>query len=77
MLAVHGYYDGHSIQTLEEVHVKPNQRVIITFMDDDVESVPNNKKSLRGILSEYADPALAQKEEGAWEREMVEKHAHT
>ena len=77
MLAVHGYYDGHSIQTLEEVKAKPNQRVIITFMDDDFESAPSHKKSLRGILSEYADPALVEKENSAWEREMVEKYAHT
>ena len=77
MLAVHGYYDGHSIQTLEEVHARPNQRVIITFIDDEFESVPSKKESLRGILSEYANPTLAQNEEGAWERGIVEKYAHT
>ena len=31
-------------------------------------------KRLRGALSEYADPALARKEEGAWLRSKAEKH---
>ena len=35
------------------------------------ESAP---KSVRGILSVYADPELAAKEKGAWERAAEEKH---
>lgn len=34
MLAVTGYYDGTSIQALEEIKAQKNQRVIITIMDD-------------------------------------------
>ena len=78
MLAVQGYYDGTSIQTLETINAKPNQRVIITIMDEFITpSVNSQKKSMRGILSEYADPKLAEKEKGAWERAMVEKHGNT
>ena len=78
MLAVQGYYDGTSIQTLETINAKPNQRVIITIMDEFITpSVNSPKKSMRGILSEYADPKLAEKEKGAWERAMVEKHGNT
>lgn len=78
MLAVQGYFDGTSIQTLETINAKPNQRVIITIMDEFITpSVNSPNKSMRGILSEYADPELAAKEKGAWERAMVEKHGNT
>lgn len=34
MLAVQGYYDGAIIQPLEKIQARPNQRVIITIMDE-------------------------------------------
>ncbi|MBQ9424297.1 MAG: hypothetical protein IJU32_12020 [Pyramidobacter sp.] len=75
MLAVQGYFDGVAIQPLEQVIAKPNQRVIITIMDEFVDLDQNLRpRSMRGALSEYADPALAQKEQGAWERAAAEKH---
>ncbi len=75
MRTVQGYYDGRNIRLMEDIVVKPNQRVIITLIDDDVEPVKlPQKRSLRGILSDYADPALAEKERGAWERAAEEKH---
>ena len=36
----------------------------------------STKKDMRGILSKYADPTLAEKEKGAWERAMVEKYGN-
>ena len=39
MLAVQGYYDGVTIKPLEKIAAKPNQRVIITIMDEFVEPV--------------------------------------
>ena len=77
MLAVQGYYDGFSIKVLENLIAKPNQRLIITVMDDFIE--PDEKiktKSMRGVLSKYADAALREKEKGAWERAMVEKYGN-
>ena len=75
MLAVQGYFDGNTIKTFEKVSAKPNQRVIITFMEDFIEParaiVP---ESVRGILSAYANPDLAAQEKGAWERAAEEKH---
>ena len=74
MLAVQGYYDGVTIKPLEEISAKPNQRVIITIMDDFVEPVKTNRKrGMRGILSKYANPELREKEKGAWEHATVEK----
>lgn len=78
MLAVQGYYDGVAIRTLETFVAKPNQRVIITVMDEFIEPhLAVQRKGLRGILSEYADPALIKKEEGAWARAAVESNGHT
>ena len=75
MMAVQGYFDGVSVQPLEKMDAKPNQRVIITIMDDFVEPAEAaRKKGIRGILAEYADPALAKQEKGAWERAAKEKH---
>ena len=36
MVAVKGIFDGRVIQLLEKVEAKPNARVVVTFMDDDV-----------------------------------------
>ena len=32
------------------------------------------KRSARGVLSEYADPKLWEQEEGAWKRAAAEKY---
>ena len=74
MLAVQGYYDGVTIKPLEKIEAKPNQRVIITIMDEFVEPVRTvRKRGMRGVLAQYADPALREKEKGAWERAVAEK----
>ncbi len=77
MLAIQGYYDGMTIKPLETIKAKPNQRVIITVMDEFVESTTAvAKKGIRGILSQYADPSLQEKEKGAWEHAAVEKYGN-
>ena len=80
MLAIHGYYDGLSFQPLDPPPAKTNQRVIITIMDDFIETPKDASKEraakakrLRGILSEYADPTLREQEKGAWERAAIKK----
>ena len=76
MQAVQGYYDGAAFKPLEKIDAKPNQRVIITIMDDFVEPARKlRRKGMRGILSEFADPSLAEKEKDAWESAAVKKHA--
>ena len=77
MLAVHGYYDGTAIKPLEDVIAKPNQRVIITIMDEFVEPAKTPlKKGRRGVLSQYADPSLREKEKGAWQCAAEVKHGN-
>ena len=34
----------------------------------------DEKKSARGILAQYADPSLQEKEQYAWEKAVTEKH---
>jgi len=82
MLAVHGYFDGEVFQPLEKTIAKPNQRVIITIMDDFVDERKTDVKRLEkieqlcGSLAQYANKDLAQNEKGAWERAMVEKYGN-
>ena len=49
MLSVTAYYDGSNYVTEETVMVKPNQKVIITYLDDSVQTP--QKKSLAEIRS--------------------------
>lgn len=57
MLSVNGYYDGHNYITEGNVAVKPNQKVIITFLDDDFgkenddDKMQNAKKKLEEMKS--------------------------
>ena len=75
MLAVQGYYDGTMIRPLEKLVAKPNQRVIITVMDEFVEPERTARRTgLRGALAQYADPSLREKEPGAWAQAAVEMH---
>lgn len=77
MISVQGYYDGEAIKPLEKIAAKPNQRVIITIMDEFVEPVKAvRKKGIRGVLAQYANPELREKEKGAWERAAVEKYGN-
>ncbi len=49
MLAINGYYDGNGFVTEGNVAVKPNQRVIITLLDDYIPV--RHKRSLEEIKS--------------------------
>lgn len=78
MQAIRGYYDGVNIKPLERISAKPNQRVIITVMDEFIE--PHESTAVEevfGLLSEHANPALINKERAAWENAAVQKHGHT
>lgn len=76
MLALNGYYDGSTVQTVEKIPAKKNQRVIITVLDEFIEEVPKKKRSTesaRGSLAQYANHSLWKNEETAWEEEVGEK----
>ena len=50
MLSVAAYYDGKNYITEGNVAVKPNQRVIITFLDSEIQ--PSKKASASKILDD-------------------------
>lgn len=50
MVSVQAYYNGSNYITEEEVLVKPNQKVIITLLDD---FVPKNKKKTLEEIRSY------------------------
>lgn len=87
MLAVQGYYDGAAIRLLEKIVAKPNQRVIVTVLDDFVEqkdelSKEERKiliKKERGSLPQYAKKGksideIMELESKAWEQAATEKY---
>ena len=75
LAAVKGYYDGESIRTLEKVNARKNQKVIITILDEYVEDEKHSVAvTARGMLAEYANPALWEQEESAWERAVSENY---
>ena len=54
MQAVQGYYDGTGIQLLEKVQAKPNQRAIVTIMDEFVAPEKTTaQKNLHGAPAQY------------------------
>lgn len=79
MLALQGYYDGNAVQTLEEIHAKKNQKLIITILDEFIDDIDEGTKSLsaRGSLAQYANPELQKKEEFAWEEAVKDNHDNT
>lgn len=76
LTSLQGYYDGQKIQTLEVIQAEKNQKVIITVLDEFVEEMPIRKgHSARGLLSDYANTGLWEKEKTAWEKAVAEKYA--
>ncbi len=50
MIAIRGIYTGKEIKPLEEFHVRPNIRVIITFLEDEPVSSEVDKDT-EGLLA--------------------------
>lgn len=78
MLALQGYYDGKTIQPLEKINAKKNQRLIITVLDDFIPEAPKTekRKTAKGSLAEYANPDLREQEKTAWEKAVIEKYGN-
>ena len=76
MLALQGYYDGNMVRTLEKIHAKKNQKLIITVLDEFLDEVDalDVYFCACGILAQYADPSLREKEQYVWEKAVTEKH---
>ena len=55
MLSVNGYYDGTGYVTEGNVAVRPNQRVIITYLDEFEKPKRNLRKYVGKISREDSD----------------------
>ncbi len=64
MLAVKAYYDGQNYITDDSVAVKPNQRVIITFLDEFEPPKRNLKKYVGKISKSDSDLVAKAVEDG-------------
>ena len=75
MLALQGYYDGNTVQPLEKIQAKKNQKLIIMVLDEFVSEEPVEKehKTAKGALSKYADPNLWELEDSAWEKAVMKE----
>lgn len=78
MFALQGYYDGQTIQPLEEIRAEKNQKLIITILDEFIDETEKiiGKKSARGSLAKYADSAKQELEKSAWENAVVKKYGN-
>lgn len=74
MLALQGYYDGNAVQTLEKIKAEKNQKLIITVLD---ETPKKADTSAKGSLAKYANTALWEEEDTAWEKAVAEKYGNT
>lgn len=74
MKTLQAYYNGKSIQTLENYKFEKNQKLLITVLNTDDEQKQANIKALRGSLSKYANPKLIEKESEAWNKAVKEKY---
>ena len=52
MLAVKGYYDGKDIKLLEKIEAQPNQKVIITVVDELVDEHGNTIMKLNSAIND-------------------------
>ena len=50
MYAIRGLYNGKEIVPLEQIHVRPNVEVIITFLDD-IPELSQTEKETDGLLA--------------------------
>lgn len=58
MLAIKGYYNGREIVPLEKVEFKPNQKIIITILDEYVNPSDKNDKPFLKYIGKLSDESF-------------------
>ena len=75
MLVLPAYVDGETVKTVDNYKFSKDQKLMITVLDEEEEEKKiNGIKTLRGSLSEYANPKLIEKEKSAWSVAAGEKY---
>ena len=54
MQSIHGVYTGTEIRPLETIHVRPNVHVIITFLDETIDSPEHARQENLSLSSQSA-----------------------
>lgn len=76
-------------KTIDLLETMPDDKIetvyaFVRFIDSDIHEIPSDHisakretiQSMLGIAHEYANPALIEQEEGAFERAIAEKYAN-
>jgi hypothetical protein len=71
MLALNGYFNGKEFVPLDKVDVKPNQRVIITVLDEYIEE-RKPEKSYKKYVGKLSTESLNEINEALKETEKVD-----
>ena len=74
MLVLPAYFDGETVKTVANYKFSKDQKLMITVLDEAEEKKINGIKTLRDILSKYANPKLIEKEKSAWSVAAGEKY---
>ncbi|MCL2352910.1 MAG: hypothetical protein FWC55_10300 [Firmicutes bacterium] len=74
MQAVSGYYNGEKYVTQEKLHIKPNQRVIITILDEFINPEEEHEKAkpLREFFGKLDDESYREIMEALVEGDKVD-----
>lgn len=67
MLSVRGIYTGKEIKVLEEIHARPNIRVIITFLEDEPVKTHESKREEELPVSPKDPTEVFLEKCGGWE----------
>lgn len=72
MLALKGYYNGKDFISLEKATLKPNQKVIITVLDEYHTPTQDESKPYKEFIGKLSDESYAEIVEALKETEKVD-----
>ena len=72
MLAVKGFYNGHTFVPLEEIKAKQNQIVIITILDEYIDEKKNKNMPLKEFFGIFDEKDYLEFNEALAECEKVD-----
>lgn len=74
MISIPAYFDGIAVRPIENFNFNVNQKLAIVIIENTESDKSKTIQSLRGSLSQYANPNLIQHEKEAWEMAVQEKY---
>jgi predicted DNA-binding antitoxin AbrB/MazE fold protein len=72
MLALKGYFNGKEFVPLEKVNLKPNQKVIITVLDEYLNVEDKPEKSYKKYVGKLSSESFHEINEALCETEKVD-----